>query len=196
MYTGVSVDEKLQARLDQILPLITREEFLRSEGRGNEIGFHIFEYPPAEELMVRQHVDFMVERIKKHYGLKVVNVNLFELIVNHLKDRNLLDRSITLEQTKGPKELQRALKAPLKAENAIKLFVEYAKPQDVDLVFMTGIGNAWPLLRAHTLLNNLQTVMGDTPLITFYPGRFDGQHVQLFGKLQSNPYYRAFRLVP
>ena len=190
------MDQKLQNRLDQILPLITRDEFLRGEGRSNEIGFYIFEYPPEQELMVRQHVDFLLERIKRHHGLKVVNVNLFELIVNHLKDRNLLERSIDLEQKKGPQELQKALKAPLKAENAIKLFTQQAKPQEMDLVFMTGVGNAWPLLRAHTLLNNLQPIMGDTPLITFYPGRYDGQHIQLFGKLKSNPYYRAFQLVP
>lgn len=192
----MSVDEQLRIRLDQILPKITQKEFLSGEGRGNEIGFYIFEYPPEQELMVRKHVSFMLERIKKHYGLRVMNVNLFDLIIDYLKERKLIDKSIEIEQKKGAIELQKALKAPLKAENAIKLFTEQARPSEMDLVFMTGVGSAWPLLRTHTLLNNLQSVMGDTPLITFYPGRYDGQHVKLFGKLKSNPYYRAFQLVP
>ena len=57
-------------------------------------------------------------------------------------------------------------------------------------------GSAWPLLRAHTLLNNLHTVMGQTPLVLFYPGRYDGQSLRLFGKLKNTNYYRAFKLVP
>ena len=57
-------------------------------------------------------------------------------------------------------------------------------------------GLVWPLLRTHSLLNNLQPVMGNTPLLLFYPGRYDGQSLRLFGKLKNNNYYRAFKLVP
>lgn len=38
--------------------------------------------------------------------------------------------------------------------------------------------------------------MGHTPLVMFYPGRYDGQSLCLFGKLKNDNYYRAFRLVP
>ena len=54
----------------------------------------------------------------------------------------------------------------------------------------------WPLLRAHSLLNNLHAVMGKTPLVLFYPGRYDGHSLRLFGKIKGANYYRAFRLVP
>ena len=30
----------------------------------------------------------------------------------------------------------------------------------------------------------------------FYPGRYDGQSLRLFGKLKNTNYYRAFKLVP
>jgi len=30
----------------------------------------------------------------------------------------------------------------------------------------------------------------------FYPGRYDGQALRLFGKIKSDNYYRAFKLVP
>jgi Domain of unknown function (DUF1788) len=45
------------------------------------------------------------------------------------------------------------------------------------------------------LLNNLQPVMGNTPLLLFYPGRYDGQSLRLFGKLKNNNYYRAFKRI-
>ena len=75
-------------------------------------------------------------------------------------------------------------------------FAEAAKPEEHDLIIASGAGLVWPLLRTHSLLNNLQPVMGNTPLLLFYPGRYDGQSLRLFGKLKNNNYYRAFKLVP
>ena len=76
------------------------------------------------------------------------------------------------------------------------VFAEVAQPSRHDLVLVSGVGSVYPLLRAHTLLNNLHAVMEHTPLVLFYPGRFDGQTLRLFGKLTNDHYYRAFKLVP
>ena len=51
------------------------------------------------------------------------------------------------------------------------------------------------MIRTHKLLNNIHAVMGETPIVFFYPGRYDGQHLSLFGKLRGDNYYRAFKLV-
>ena len=91
--------------------------------------------------------------------------------------------------------LKKALRGPLEEEKLKIPFTEVAKPSDHDLIILSGAGTVWPLLRTHTLLNNLQPIMGQTPLLLFYPGRYDGQSLRLFGKLKSNNYYRAFRLV-
>jgi len=70
------------------------------------------------------------------------------------------------------------------------------KPKyEADMVIMTGVGNVWPLLRSHTLLNNLHALMEETPLVMFYPGVYDGQGLSLFGCVEDRNYYRAFRLV-
>ena len=61
---------------------------------------------------------------------------------------------------------------------------------------MSGVGSAYPLIRSHGLLNNLPRIMGRVPLVVFYPGKYDGQSLRLFGRLSDNNYYRAFRLVP
>ena len=66
----------------------------------------------------------------------------------------------------------------------------------MDMVFISGVGSVWPLLRAHSLLNSLHPLLDQTPLVLFYPGHYDGQTMSLFGKIPSNNYYRAFELVP
>ena len=76
-----------------------------------------------------------------------------------------------------------------------QVLADQVRPEDQNLVLVSGIGSAYPLLRTHNLLNNLHHRMGHTPLAMFYPGVYDGQSLRLFGILQDRPYYRAFRLV-
>ena len=117
-------------------------------------------------------------------------------MLDYLKSRNLLDRALQMQREKGDEALQKALAGPLHETKLKARFAEVAKPEEHDLVIISGVGTVWPLLRSHTLLNNLQTVMGRTPLVLFYPGRYDGQSLRLFGKVKSAPYYRAFKLLP
>jgi Domain of unknown function (DUF1788) len=67
---------------------------------------------------------------------------------------------------------------------------------DYNLIFLTGVGNAWPMVRAHSVLNNLHSVTGKKPLVLFYPGNFNGLDLSLFGEFKSKNYYRAFQLAP
>ena len=91
--------------------------------------------------------------------------------------------------------LLKALAAPLDATKLAKVFADEVRPKEQDLVLVSGVGSAYPLLRTHNLLNNLHHRMGSTPLVLFYPGLYDGQSLRLFGILPDKPYYRAFRLV-
>ena len=68
MYTGVTLDERLQGRLDQIFDKITTDDFVAGKGLGNEIAFYIFDYPPKEEIAVRKHISFVFDRIKSQKG--------------------------------------------------------------------------------------------------------------------------------
>ena len=191
------MNDYLTERLNKILPRIISDDFLKGRGIGNEIAFYIFEYPPEEELLLREHIQFLLAHLPKHRpGLRVKHVNLFDFVVDHLQERNLLEKSFKIQEEKGDQDLEKALLGPLKPEKLVQLFADYAHPQDQDLVLVSGVGSVWPLVRSHTLLNNLQTVMGETPLVMFYPGRYDGQTLRLFGKIKSTNYYRAFKLIP
>jgi hypothetical protein len=171
------MSDLLTERLNQILPKVISDEFLRGSGIGNEIAFYIFDYPPEEELRVREHIRFLLDHIPK-------------------QKPGLLDKALKLQQEKGDEALKKALAGPLHENKLAAVFAEVAQPDHHGLVLLSGVGSVWPLLRSHTLLNNLHPIMGRTPLVMFYPGRYDGQSLRLFGKLKNNNYYRAFKLVP
>ena len=201
------MNDPLTHRLNQILPKLTSDDFLRARGIGNEIAFYIFDYVPEDELRVREHIQFLVDRLPKNKpGLRVAHVNLFDFLINYLKARNLLEKSFELQREKGNDALLKALKGILHEEKIAKRFAEIARPADHDLVLISGVGGAYPLLRSHTLLSNLHAIMGQTPLVMFYPGGYDTQTLRLFGKTglvggsaeerkKKTNYYRAFRLI-
>ena len=191
------MSDVLTERLNQILPKITSDEFLSGSGIGNEIAFYIFDYPPEEELTVRDHIRFLLDHIpKQRPRLRLKHVNLLDFVIDYLKERSLLEGSFKMQREKGDRALLGALRAPLHAEKLVQRFAQVVQPEHCDLVLISGVGSVWPLLRTHSLLNNLHPIMGQTPLVMFYPGRYDGQSLRLFGRVKSDNYYRAFKLVP
>ena len=194
----------LPERLNQILPRITSASFLTSEGIGNEIACYIFDYPAQEELKVREHIKMMMDRLASHHSdLRVLHLNLLEVVVTYLEQRGLLDKALKMQETKGDAAVLQALKGPLAAEKLRDFIASEHALADYDLFLLSGVGSVWPMLRAHSLLNCLHTVMGKTPLVMFYPGSFDGTTLRLFEQIATTtskpgtkPYYRAFILVP
>ena len=77
-------------------------------------------------------------------------------------------------------------------------FIEKMKyePYNIgDVILITGVGEAFPFIRVHSLLDAMQPHFSDVPILVMYPGTFDGRSVKLFDKLTPNPYYRAFNIV-
>lgn len=183
-------------RLNKIIDRVTSGEFLTGRGLGNEIPFYAFDYPPEDELKVREHIVFLLKQIpKKRPGIRIKHINLLELLVSMLRERKLLDKAIDMQGKKGDAAAYNALRAPLDAGKVAKALIEEAAPDEHDVVFISGVGSVYPLVRTHSLLNNLHPLMGNTPLVFFYPGKYDGQALRLFNELKDKSYYRAFRLV-
>jgi len=188
----------LEERLNQILPRITSRDFLDSKGLGNEIGFWVFDYPPERELDVRNFVAGTVlpALAKQSPPIHVATVNLLQLVTDLLEERKLLDKTLEMQKTKGDDSTLAALRSVLKED---KLAQTIAKEHDIarlDVLILTGVGAVYPMLRTHTLLSALHPIMGNTPLLMFFPGRYDGHSLRLFNTLAEDHYYRAFRLVP
>lgn len=188
----------LEERLNQVLPRITSRDLLDSKGLGNEIAFWIFDYPPEREMDVR---DFLSSTVVPALGkqsptVRCAVVDLLALVTDLLEERKLLDKAIAMQQAKGNDAALAALRSVLKED---KLAQKIAAQHDIpalDLLVLTGVGAVYPMLRTHTLLSALHPIMGNTPLLMFFPGRYDGHSLRLFNILAEDHYYRAFRLVP
>ena len=63
------------------------------------------------------------------------------------------------------------------------------------VVFLTGVGKAYPFLRSHNVLNNLHQVLDSVPVVMFYPGYWNGKTLSLFGTIDDGNYYRGFPLI-
>ena len=192
--TALSLDE----RLNQILPRVTSRDFLDSKGLGNEIGFWIFDYPPEREMDVRGFYSGTVlpALVKQVPPIRAATVNLLQLVTELLEERKLLDKAMELQQGKGDDSALAALRSVLKEDKLAQKIASQFDIANLDLMVLTGVGAVYPMLRTHTLLSALHPIMGKTPLLMFFPGRYDGHSLRLFNTLAEDHYYRAFRLVP
>jgi hypothetical protein len=188
----------LDERLNQIIPKITSREFLDSKGLGNEIGFWIFDYPPEREMDVRNFLNGTVlPALSKHIpAIRAATVNLLMLVTELLEERNLLEKAIEMQANKGDESALAALRSVLKEDKLAQKIADQFDIPNLDLLILTGVGAVYPMLRTHTLLSALHPIMGKTPLLMFFPGKYDGHSLRLFNTLAEDHYYRAFRLVP
>lgn len=185
-------------RLDKILPKITEKRFRENKGLGNEIGYYIFDYNPDDELIVRNHIKFLKDKINQdNYGFKIKEFDLYELTLEILKDKGYLNKIFEMEKEKGTEHTVNAVKKTLRLTQKNDLIVEHIADNvdKDDIVFITGVGKAWPIIRSHTVLNTLYSVIDDVPLIMFFPGMYDGLELRLFDEIKDDNYYRAFKLI-
>jgi hypothetical protein len=188
----------LDERLNQIIPRITSREFLDSKGLGNEIGFWIFDYPPEREMDVRDFLNGTVlPALSKNVPtIRAATVNLLMLVSELLEERNLLEKAMEMQLDKGDESALAALRSVLKEDKLAQKIADQFDIPNLDLLILTGVGSVYPMLRTHTLLSALHPIMGKTPLLMFFPGKYDGHSLRLFNTLAEDHYYRAFRLVP
>ena len=185
-------------RLDDILPIITDKRFRENKGLGYEIGYYIFDYDPEDEIIVREHIRFLKQKINNDgMDFYIKEIDLYEIMVDILAEKEYLKKVFEMEKKKGTDEILRPLKSTLRLTQKNDLVVEYIRErvEENDIVFLTGVGKIWPIIRSHTILNVLHSVIDHVPLIMFYPGTYSGQGLKLFNEISDQNYYRAFKLV-
>ena len=116
-----------------------------------------------------------------------IQENLKEL----LKKNNILESAFELEEKKGTKFLYEKLKKSFNTEIIMKYIAE--KTKDKNFLILTGVGKVFPVVRTHTILNNLQNIFDHTKVLLFFPGEYTSTDLRLFG-FQDNNYYRAFKI--
>ena len=188
----------LDERLDIVEEMIKRPSFRENKGLGNEVGYYIFDYPAEKDLIVRERINYIRKKnessIEKY---KVVVFDLYDITISILKEKGYLEKCYDFERKYGFERIVKSVGNMLRITSSNSLIIQHIKgntPENA-IIFITGIGKCYPILRSHTLLNNLHQVIDDVPVVMFYPGNYDGQELVLFGEIKDDNYYRAFKLV-
>ena len=188
----------LDERLDSAEKKIKEPKFRENRGLGNEVGYYIFDYPAEEELYVRERINYIQKRNEDSSDeYKIVIFDLYDIMIKILEDKKYLDKCYSIEQKKGFQKVSNAVANLMKVNSTDGMIVNYIKEHTPEkgIIFITGIGKCYPIIRSHTVLNNLHLVIDKVPVILFYPGKYDGQELVLFNEIKDDNYYRAFKLV-
>lgn len=188
----------LEQRLELLEEELKKPSFRQNRGLSNEVGYYIFDYPASEEQAVRERVEYIRKKNESSSDEYAVQVfDLYEIMVEILKDKNRLEQCFELEKKNGFDKVSRGISNLLKVNSTDGLIIKYIEErlQDKAIVFITGIGKCYPIIRSHTILNNLHMVIDYVPVIMFYPGKYTGQELRLFDEIKDDNYYRAFKIV-
>ena len=190
----------LDERLNQIESKISEKSFRENKGLGNEVGYYVFDYDPRQEINVREYIKYLKDRINDgNKDFKIIEVDLFHLMIQILQEEDYLDAFFDLEKENGFFDMADSLVETLGLDETDEqnLIISHILTNDLSdsVLFLTGVGKCHPIIVSHNILNNLHQVLDTVPVVLFYPGEYSGQDLKLFGTMDSHNYYRAFRLV-
>lgn len=180
--------------------VIASQPFLKNEGLNNEVPFHICPFDPVITNEINQSVRQLINELSDD-GIKVLEINLYDLVVEVLQDEGDWDWILENETTLTRNELKDEIQGIIDTETVLIPRIEQKmalEPHQV--MFITGVGEVFPYIRSHNILNNLQRVAKTQPTLMFFPGSYQhsvasGASLVLFGKLTDDKYYRAFNIL-
>lgn len=173
-------------------------EALTRYGTANDLRFYIFDYAPADELLIRKETKKLKDR-----NPAIVEFDLYEMMLQIIEAEGYMEDVLRMEKDYDKELLLREVFQPLlsveEEENAfLDMFKEGIADDGDSIVLITGVGKAFPVVRSHTILNNLQSIFRRNPVVMMYPGRYEIKEkmtMRLFERLDDDNYYRAFPLV-
>lgn len=79
----------LSEQEEHLFNVLGSDRFLKMEGLGNEVPFFIYPYAPEDALAVAKAKKRITNRLTTERGLVVLEVNLYDLTVEILKERGV-----------------------------------------------------------------------------------------------------------
>lgn len=186
--------EPLHSKFDHIHKVIATEKFLKIEALGGEIPFWISAYNPKQEVDVEREINNLQRRLENE-GVYTLLIDLFNLSMQIADSAIGLDKLFEIEQKKTKERFKSALQSTINIhERLIPRIKEQVEESNPKALLIKGVGKVFPYIRSHNVLNNLQSAVKNIPTLMFFPGRYTGQSLELFGLLKDDNYYRAFNI--
>ena len=141
----------------------------------------------------------LVNRLEQA-GVRVLEINLYDLSIEILKERDIWEQIHEMEESVSKEELKELLQGVLDPEaHLVPAIASKLESIDFEVLFLSGVGEVFPYIRSHNILNNLQSTAKEKPTVMFFPGAYThsletGASLELFGRLHDDKYYRAFNI--
>ena len=184
--------DDVMKNLGRVSARLSEETFLTNKGLSNEVGIHVFCYDPKDELSVRAYFETLKNKTDVPYRL--IECDLYKIFLQICEEKHILKSIPTMEERKGKEYLSEQLQKVATPEAFVEK-MKYEPHQKGDVLLITGVGKVYPFMRSHKILDNIQHIFSDIPVLMLYPGTFDGSDLGLFGKFLDGHYYRAFNLL-
>ena len=170
--------------------------FLANKGIGNEVGFFVFPYDASREDEVRARTDALVSLSDEgKLPCRIAHRDLWDVFLKICKQRRILDKIPDLERRRGSRALLDRLQKIATPEAFVQAMDYDPHDPGRDVLLVSGVGKVYPVVRAHSILENSQHVFADVPVVLLYPGKYDGSQLHLFNSISDGNYYRAFNLL-
>lgn len=182
----------IKERLDKMKDLMQEEDFLEGKGLSAEVNIRMFCYKAEDEMTVKHFIN----QLKTDISLKcrLIECDLYRIFLEACEDIDILDAIPEMEKEDGQVFLLEQLHSTIGEQEFVQK-MQYYPHEKGDILFITGVGEAFPFMRVHSLLEALQPFFSDVPILVMYPGEFTGHTLKLFNKLKPNNYYRAFNVI-
>ncbi|MFZ4628906.1 MAG: DUF1788 domain-containing protein [Blastocatellia bacterium] len=186
-------------RFQHLFTVISGQRFLNKQGLGNEIPFFICPFKPEETVEVERLRRQLVNRLEQS-GVRILEINLYDLSIEILQERDIWEQIIAMENSVSKDQLKELLQGVLDPEtHLVPAIAAKLEAIDFQVLFLSGVGEVFPYIRSHNVLNNLQSTAKEKPTVMFFPGAYthspeSGASLDLFGRLHDDKYYRAFNI--
>ena len=182
----------IRENLESMKEHFSDEVFLSNKGLSNEVGIHVCCYDPHDELSVRDYMTNLMQQ--KNLPFRLIECDLYKIFLQICEDKRILKTIPAMEKKKGSEGLLKQLQKIASPEAFVER-MQYEPHQHGDILLITGVGKVYPFMRSHNILDNIQHLFADIPVVMLYPGKFNGQELSLFDEFHDGNYYRAFNML-
>jgi hypothetical protein len=173
---------------------ISSSDFLGMKSLGGEIPFFIAPFDAKDQVEVDKCIKGLKNKLENH-GIPVLEINLYDVAIQIVEEELGPGEIFELERDMDKDEFKEALQSILDINEVfIPRIRQMIENSNAKVYLLTGIGLVFPFIRSHNILNNLQNVAKEAPTVAFFPGKYNGYSLELFGLLKDDNYYRAFNI--
>ena len=161
---------------------------------GGELPLFIQPIPNSGQSDLDSQVQRLTNRLSKK-GEKAMTINLYNLCIKVLDEEGILQTILEEEQNLERQDIISTIDSILDIKTVIiRRISDLISEQDPEFVFITGVGRAYPFIRSHGVLNNIDELSKHKKLVLFFPGKYDNLQLSLFGIINDENYYRGHNL--